>query len=133
MALVVTGTRTTSGGILSSIRKHSLRINLKPAKKISIQFDPFGDNSRNLREFVYVMNRRLIRETNTDCRIRTEILSDNSEPLVEVILENNDRLVMKCSNLNSLDMIQLFNKYVSSLVPTEKKAQHSQVLKKSAK
>lgn len=53
MALVVTGTRTTSGGILSSIRKHSLRINLKPAKKISIQFDPFGDNSRNLR---YVFN-----------------------------------------------------------------------------
>lgn len=38
------------------------------------------------RQFTYLMNRKVVRQTNSDCRVRTEILSDNSEPKVEVTL-----------------------------------------------
>jgi uncharacterized protein YlzI (FlbEa/FlbD family) len=132
MALVVTGTKTRSGGIFAAVKRHANFINLKPATRVLIKFDPFGENSYWIRQFTYLMNRKTIRQTNSDCRVRTEILSDNSEPKVEVTLANGNSLLMKCARLNIVEMIQVFNKHISALAPKEVSVEDSPVATKSA-
>lgn len=49
MSIYFSGCFTRSGGIVSAIAKQLKTINLKPVKKITVQFDPFHDNAVSVR------------------------------------------------------------------------------------
>lgn len=49
MALCKTGTFTRSGGISASIKKHLKFFSLEPAKRVTVQFDPFSSSSSEIR------------------------------------------------------------------------------------
>merc|ERR1712200_250136 len=52
------------------------------------------------------------------CLIKTDIV-DNAEPSISVTLGEGKNFVFKTSNLNSLEVLQEFNKIVLPLVPKE--------------
>lgn len=54
MSIYYSGTFSRSGGILSAINKQLKLVNLKPVKKIEIQFDPFHPNAITARYLVYI-------------------------------------------------------------------------------
>lgn len=53
MSIYYSGTYRRSAGVVSAIGKQLKLINLKPVKKISVQFDPFHENAKSVR---YVNN-----------------------------------------------------------------------------
>lgn len=49
MSIYFSGTFTRSAGIISAITKELKFVNLKPVKKIEVQFDPFHQNAITVR------------------------------------------------------------------------------------
>lgn len=45
MSIYYSGTFTRSAGIISAIAKQLKSVNLKPVKRIEVQFDPFHENA----------------------------------------------------------------------------------------
>lgn len=119
MALVFTGTRTKSGGIHCAIRKQLNISTLKPVKRVTFKFDPFGNNPREVREFMLFMTTKQSIKTNPLCRFKYDVASDRSEPLVNFELENGSNVLFKCNNLTVLDMYKLYNKHITILAPKE--------------
>nr|ABM55606.1 hypothetical protein [Maconellicoccus hirsutus] len=137
MALKYTGTGTRSGGIYHAIKKQLDLLNLEPAKRITFQFDPFGDNALSMRHFLFIINGKQAWKTNPNCRIKTEIVCDRREPTIDVALNNGESILFKCRHFDHLDMIKLFNKYITVLAPKPVEvtptAIQSKIIRKSAK
>lgn len=49
MSIPYSGTIRRSKGVVSAIGKQLKAVNLKAAKKITIKFDPFGENATHTR------------------------------------------------------------------------------------
>lgn len=49
MSIPITGSLTRSGGLISAISKNVKLINLKGVKRITVSFDPFGQNVKQTR------------------------------------------------------------------------------------
>lgn len=49
MSIPFSGTFRRSGGVVSAIGKQLKAVNLKAAKRITVKFDPFGDNVTHTR------------------------------------------------------------------------------------
>ena len=45
MSIYYSGTFKRSSGVISAITKQLKKVNLKPVKKIQVQFDPFHPNA----------------------------------------------------------------------------------------
>lgn len=56
MSIPVSGTFRRSGGVVSAIGKQLRGVNLKAAKRITVKFDPFGDNVTHTRYVVYCVS-----------------------------------------------------------------------------
>ncbi|GAB6019493.1 mitochondrial ribosomal protein L53 [Chamberlinius hualienensis] len=98
------------------------KVELKPAKKLEFKFDPFHENVTSIRDFMFYMSGEKYRSTNPSCAFKTEICSDRSDPTVTVTLAENDRQVLfKTGNLSAVELLQLFNKYISSTYVKEEK------------
>ncbi|XP_065202574.1 uncharacterized protein mRpL53 [Planococcus citri] len=133
MALKFTGTRTRSAGIFDAIRKQLKSLTLEPAKKVTFQFDPFEQNATSMRHFLYVISGPTALRTNPSCKIKTEIVCDRREPTIDVALSNGESVLFKCRHLDHLDMITLFNKYVSALAPKKVEVVTSAIQSKIAR
>ncbi|KAI5713158.1 hypothetical protein M8J76_007752 [Diaphorina citri] len=94
-------------------------LNLKPVKKIVFKFDPFDDGCLTVRKFMWHFNIRTVLKTNPLCSVKTEIVCDRSEPVVDVSLANGESVLFKTRNLNELELFQLFNKHITTLAPKE--------------
>ena len=55
MSLPVTGSLSRSAGLISAIAKNLRLLNLKAAKRITISFDPFGQNVKETRYVIYIV------------------------------------------------------------------------------
>lgn len=119
MALLFSGSVTKSAGPLSKIIKERKLINLKPVKRIVFKFDPFDENCVNSRKFMWHFNTRKVLKTNPLCIVRTDIVCDRSEPVIDVSLTNGESIHFKTRNLNEVELMELFNKHITSLVPKE--------------
>lgn len=49
MSIPTTGSLNRSGGLFSAIAKNARLMNLKAVKRITVSFDPFGENVKNTR------------------------------------------------------------------------------------
>lgn len=120
MALAFNGSRTRSLGKLSAIIKQVKLANLKPLRQITVSFNPFQDQVEETRNFIYYISRPKTLYTNPLCRVKTVIdCNQDSEPLIVCNFENNDKLTIKGRNLNTVDLLKVFNKHVTSRVPKE--------------
>ncbi|KZC11541.1 PREDICTED: 39S ribosomal protein L53, mitochondrial [Dufourea novaeangliae] len=119
MSIPFSGTRSRSKGVISAIAKHLRKLSLKPVKSISIKFDPFGDNALQTRDFFFHITTPKIIATNPRCSVKPQIVSDLSEPLVTFKLLSGDSVVIKSTNLTSLNILELYNKHITPLSPPD--------------
>ncbi|KAM3967512.1 mitochondrial ribosomal protein L53 [Aphomia sociella] len=126
MSIPYSGTVRRSLGLVSAIGKQLKGVNLKAAKRIVVKFDPFGENVTHTRKFLHYMSSPKISLTNPNCALKTEVVCDRSEPTVDVIIVPNigdtaniKKITFKSGNLTCLELLQLFNKHISSLAPVE--------------
>jgi len=109
----------TSGGIQSAIAKETRALSLKPVKRIVFQFDPFVEGSKQIRDFMFSIQCSKLIKTNPACVLKTNVVCDRSDPSVAFTLENGSSVLFKAKNLSTLEMFQLYNKHITSLVPKE--------------
>jgi hypothetical protein len=64
------------------VSEEANKLNLKPVKRITVDFDPFVPSSRHVRKFLYATSSVDIRETNLKCSFKTNVVNDRSEPKI---------------------------------------------------
>ncbi|XP_068626255.1 large ribosomal subunit protein mL53 [Battus philenor] len=126
MSIPYSGTVRRSGGVVSAIAKQLKSVNLKAAKRVTVQFDPFSDNVKHTRNFLHYISSPKIALTNPNCVLKTEVVCDRREPTVNITIipsiaetANLKNITIKSGNLSCLEIFQLLNKHLSSLAPVE--------------
>uniref|UniRef100_A0A1B6LTP7 Large ribosomal subunit protein mL53 n=1 Tax=Graphocephala atropunctata TaxID=36148 RepID=A0A1B6LTP7_9HEMI len=120
MSVPFTGVvNSRSGGVIGAIAKEARTLSLKPVKRIVFQFDPFVEESVHTRNFLFNLTRKSLIKTNPSCVLKTNVVCDRSGPSVTFSLENGSSVLFKAKNLTTLEMFQLYNKHITSLLPKE--------------
>ncbi|XP_028137446.1 39S ribosomal protein L53, mitochondrial [Diabrotica virgifera virgifera] len=119
MSIYFSGGFTRSAGIISAINKQLKLVNLKPVKKIQVQFDPFHANAVTARDFLFHISTPKVIETNLSCVIKPNVVCDRSEPEIKIDLGDAGTVKFLANNLTVLEILQQFNKHISSKVPVE--------------
>ena len=121
MSILFNGTRTRSGGIIDALAKQIKQVNLQPLSKITVRFDPFHEQALETRNFLFHISGKRVAATNYDCAIKTEVLSDRSDPTIICDYQKDgEKLIFKSKNLTALEVLKLFNQHVSSRVKVPK-------------
>ncbi|XP_012534234.1 39S ribosomal protein L53, mitochondrial [Monomorium pharaonis] len=119
MSIPFSGTLQRSGGLMSAIIKQLKRVDLKPVNRIYVRFDPFNVQSKQTRDFLFYISAPKTRATNPQCSLKTEVVSDRSEPTVTFSLQSGEKVVLKTALLTSLNILELYNKHITSLIPPD--------------
>ncbi|CAH1953911.1 unnamed protein product [Acanthoscelides obtectus] len=120
MSIYFSGTfRHSVGGVVSAITKQLKLVNLKPIKKIQVQFDPFHPNAVTARDFLFHISNPKVIQTNINCAIRTNVVCDRSEPQIKIDLAESGSVKFLLNNLTVLEILQQINKHISSKVKEE--------------
>ncbi|KAG8193043.1 hypothetical protein JTE90_028155 [Oedothorax gibbosus] len=88
------------------------KFHLRPIKKLSFQFDPFHKNAKCVRDFMFHISSKKIRQSNEVCAFKTEIVNDRSDPTISLDLSNGLNVLFKCAHLSSLEVAKEFNKII---------------------
>nr|CAH0112735.1 unnamed protein product [Daphnia galeata] len=118
MSVPFSGGFSRSAGIYSAIGKQLKSVNLKPVKQVVFKFDPFRPNVKTIRDCMFLFSCEKIVSTNPRCVLKTDI-ADNCEPTISITLDVGKNLLFKTENLDTLEVLQEFNKIVVPLVPKE--------------
>ncbi|XP_057655838.1 39S ribosomal protein L53, mitochondrial [Diorhabda carinulata] len=119
MSIYFSGGFKKSAGVISAISKQLKLINLKPVKKIQVQFDPFHENAATARDFIFHITTPKVSETNLSCAVKTIVVCDRSEPEIKIDLGDAGSVKFLANNLTVLEILQQFNKHISSKVKPE--------------
>ncbi|KFP68175.1 hypothetical protein N322_02876, partial [Cariama cristata] len=57
------------------------------------------------RKFLVCINHKKIQATNRNCEVTADVRHDGSEPLVDVMFADGERLIMKGANLTTTEML----------------------------
>jgi len=121
MALPITqwGSLRRSRGLIAAILKQSKLVHFGAVEKLSFSFDPFGEeqSTKTIRDALHHIVLDKTRITNPKVSIKTDILSDRSEPLILANLTDGSRVKFKTENLTTLEILTLFNELVSAKAP----------------
>ncbi|KAI6075012.1 39S ribosomal protein L53, mitochondrial [Aix galericulata] len=82
-----------------------INVVLRPVKSIAVRFCPFESNVESTRKFLECISRKKIQDTNRNCEVTVDVRHDGSEPLVDVMFADGDRLIMKGANLTTVEML----------------------------
>ncbi|XP_071639156.1 mitochondrial ribosomal protein L53 [Temnothorax longispinosus] len=119
MSIHFSGSLSRSGGLMSAIIKQLKQLNLMPVNKIDVRFDPFDRQSKHTRDFLFYISAPRIRATNPQCSLKTEVVCDRSEPVITFSLQSGEKVVLKTALLTSLNVLELYNKHITSLIPPD--------------
>ncbi|RZB40399.1 39S ribosomal protein L53, mitochondrial [Asbolus verrucosus] len=135
MSIYFSGTFSRSAGVISAITKQLKLVNLKPVKKIQVQFDPFHPNAVTARDFLFHISTPKVTETNLNCIIKSNVVCDRSEPEIKIDLLDSGSIKFLANNLTVLEILQQFNKHISIKVKPEevKTVQVTKIEKKKQK
>ncbi|CAG9765493.1 unnamed protein product [Ceutorhynchus assimilis] len=133
MSIYYSGTFKRSSGLISAIYKQLKQVNLKPVKRIQVQFDPFHPKALNAREFLYHINTSYVQDTNLNCIIKANVVCDRSEPQIKLDLIDSGTIKFLVGNLTTLEVLQQINKHISSKVEVEEVQEPQLKVKKVGK
>ncbi|KAK0085949.1 hypothetical protein PV325_004192 [Microctonus aethiopoides] len=135
MSIPFAGVIRRPRSIMSAVSRNVKMLNLKPVNKITVQFDPFYQNvvETSIDTAVVILsvlksgtgigsccsNWPGVAKTNLNCILKANVVCDRSEPTVTCDLENGEKVLIKCANLNALEILQLYNKHITVLAPPE--------------
>jgi len=108
-----------SKGIIDAYRKQSRAVNFGAVEKLTFNYDPFGNPVpthaiRHAQNWLVDDKTRL---TNPKTIVKTNILSDQSEPTIVANLIDGKSVKFKTQNLTLLEILTLFNQVVSEQAP----------------
>ncbi|KAJ7410383.1 39S ribosomal protein L53, mitochondrial [Pitangus sulphuratus] len=78
---------------------------LRPVKSIVVRFCPFEPNVESTRKFLQCIFHKKVQATNRNCEVTADVRHDGSEPLIDVMFADGDRLIMKGANLTTVEML----------------------------
>ncbi|XP_005175312.1 uncharacterized protein LOC101898234 [Musca domestica] len=126
MSIYYSGALKRSQGIVSAIGKELKRVNLKGVNRVTITFDPFAENVKSTREFLFLLSTPRVVQTNPKCVVKTDIVCNRqpAEVKFSLIESAQEKLKVKdvrllSSNLNTLEILQLCNRHISTAAPEE--------------
>lgn len=119
MSIPYSGTKGRSIGVMAAIIKHLKIINLTPVKRIDFRFDPFHERVKPIRDFQFFISAPRISATNPYCLMKTEVVCDRSEPTITLSLQSGEKVILKTGLLTCLNILELYNKHITSLVPPD--------------
>uniref|UniRef100_A0A8D0GY51 Large ribosomal subunit protein mL53 n=1 Tax=Sphenodon punctatus TaxID=8508 RepID=A0A8D0GY51_SPHPU len=82
---------------------------LKQVKSILVQFCPFEANVEATRKFLECLYAKKAVASSVGCEVKTDVRHDGSEPVVDIVFADGDRLIMKGANLTTKEMLLAFN------------------------
>ncbi|KAM7175267.1 large ribosomal subunit protein mL53 [Macrochelys suwanniensis] len=82
---------------------------LRHVKSVMVRFCPFQTNVETTRTFLQHVNSKKARASNINCVVTTDVRHDGSEPVVDIMFADGDRLIMKGANLTAAEMLSAFN------------------------
>ncbi|XP_077291862.1 mitochondrial ribosomal protein L53 [Arctopsyche grandis] len=129
MSIARSGLIGKSTSAAAAVGKQLRLIKLQPVKRVVVTFDPFHEAAVNCRDFVFNITAPKILGTNPSCLIKTEIVCDRREPSISCLLNPEvagssglNTINFKAGNLSCLELLQLYNKYITPLAPKEEAA-----------
>lgn len=114
MSIAFSGTGSRSAGIVSAVVKELSRFSLLPCEKVTVQFNPFHEKAKEIRHFLHYISSRKYTSTNPACSLKAKVVSDSSEPNVTFNFPSGKYMVIKTTNLTTLDILKLYNNHVAS-------------------
>jgi len=93
--------------------------NIQPVKKITYTFDPIREDYQSIRNFMYFWNKPKVLETNIKVIIKTDIVDDRREPVINFELTDGRELEVRTGNLTELEIARVVNYYLLPLVKEE--------------
>ncbi|KAH9279609.1 39S ribosomal protein L53, mitochondrial [Echinococcus granulosus] len=82
------------------------QINLKPVKSIEFSFSPFFSHTYSIRQVCALLYRPRWRSSNDNCTLKVNVLSDKSQPQIQVTFSNGSVLVIKTANLTDREVLE---------------------------
>ncbi|NXU39808.1 RM53 protein, partial [Drymodes brunneopygia] len=82
-----------------------LNLVLRPVKSIVVRFCPFEPNVESTRKFLQCIYHKKVQATITNCEVTADVRHDGSEPVVDVLFADGDRLIMKGAHLTTGEML----------------------------
>ncbi|KAK3609019.1 hypothetical protein CHS0354_039320 [Potamilus streckersoni] len=79
---------------------------LRAIKNFKFSFDPYGNNTRSVRDMVFHMHSPRILQTNQNCSMKVNVMSDKSEPRIDITFVDGHKVLFKTENLTTLDILQ---------------------------
>ncbi|KAG4072548.1 hypothetical protein HA402_004637 [Bradysia odoriphaga] len=126
MSVKFSGTITRSGGLVDAISKNLRQLNLKAVSRITISFDPFKENVRHTRDFLFYLSSPKVTATNPNCVVKANVVCNRAPStiafsLIPAVQETAKlkQIKIDADNLSSLELLQICNKYVTTLAPKE--------------
>uniref|UniRef100_A0A8C0HB87 Large ribosomal subunit protein mL53 n=1 Tax=Chelonoidis abingdonii TaxID=106734 RepID=A0A8C0HB87_CHEAB len=82
----------------------------RPAQTSGLGFRPIQPIPPNRAPiFLEHVNSKKARASNINCVVTTDVRHDGSEPVVDIMFADGDRLIMKGANLTAAEMLSAFN------------------------
>ncbi|XP_064652882.1 large ribosomal subunit protein mL53-like [Lineus longissimus] len=82
---------------------------LRGVNKVKLSFDPFHESVNSVRQMVFLMSADRVQMSNDNCKIKTEILSNMSEPQIDVDFTDGRKAIIKTANLSTLEILDYFD------------------------
>ncbi|PIK38730.1 putative 39S ribosomal protein L53, mitochondrial isoform X1 [Apostichopus japonicus] len=84
------------------------QVSLQFVKQIRLQFCPWEKSAKETRSFFSIIATNKVRETNPNCKFKTEVKHDGSTPQVLIEFDDGKKLLFKSEHLMCKEMVQKF-------------------------
>ncbi|XP_068927961.1 large ribosomal subunit protein mL53 [Petaurus breviceps papuanus] len=83
----------------------SNKLGLQAVKRVLVRFCPFESNVEATRKFLQSVSSEKVRASNLNCTVQVDVRHDGSEPCVDVLFGDGDRLILRGAHLTAREML----------------------------
>ncbi|XP_074130361.1 large ribosomal subunit protein mL53 [Sminthopsis crassicaudata] len=88
------------------------KLGLQAVKRVLVRFCPFESNVEATRQFLQAVSSEKVRASNLNCTVQVDVRHDGSEPSVDVLFGDGDRLILRGAHLTAQEMFAAFSSRV---------------------
>ncbi|XP_044536575.1 39S ribosomal protein L53, mitochondrial [Gracilinanus agilis] len=95
-------------------RAAGTKLGLQAVKRVLVRFCPFENNVEATRKFLQAVSSEKVRASNLNCTVQVDVRHDGSEPCVDVLFGDGDRLILRGAHLTAQEMLAAFGSRVQA-------------------
>ncbi|CAH8553895.1 unnamed protein product [Schistosoma turkestanicum] len=101
----------------SKVSKSILKqLNFKPVTKISFRFNPLLPKTESIRRLCHILSEPKWLTSNSNLLIRTNVLSENRPPEIEISYDGGQALILKTENLSLRETIEIIIAHTDTIM-----------------